>query len=245
MARNQWIDDAYVNNIGQRIATREPQPDKTLSSSHYTYTSSTLKIDLRKKSMHGVSYWAAKIHISSPSQLRSALSYGTYGGTRQTTSSAVSSNGGIIGVNGSAFSYQTGKPSPLGMCIKNGKIYGRSHDQLQCDGSKKRRNHLYPCPGTDGKRPAGRWGKGYLQLWPCADQRWQSTASLVRNSQILSKNCHWNDLLVTTCFLLQIPVPIQGSITGIWLISFCLMAAPMPTIWMEAAQPLCITIKML
>ena len=74
MARNQWIDDAYVNNIGQRIATREPQPDKTLSSSHYTYTSSTLKIDLRKKSMHGVSYWAAKLHISSPSQLRSALS---------------------------------------------------------------------------------------------------------------------------------------------------------------------------
>ena len=27
-------------------------------------------------------------------------------------------------MNGSAFSYQTGRPSPLGMCIKNGVIYG-------------------------------------------------------------------------------------------------------------------------
>lgn len=151
MARNQWIDDAYVNNIGQRIAAREPQPDKTLSSSHYTYTSSTLKIDLRKKSMHGVSYWAAKIHISSPSQLRSALSYGTYGGTRQTTSSAVSSNGGIIGVNGSAFSYQTGKPSPLGMCIKNGKIYGDYMTSYSVMAVKKDGTIYTPAQGLMGK----------------------------------------------------------------------------------------------
>lgn len=151
MARNQWIDDAYVNNIGQRIATREPQPAKTLSSSHYTYTSSTLKIDLRKKSMHWVSYWAAKIHISSPSQLRSALSYGTYGGTRQTTSSAVSSNGGIIGVNGSAFSYQTGKPSPLGMCIKNGKIYGNYMTSYSVMAVKKDGTIYTPAQGLMGK----------------------------------------------------------------------------------------------
>lgn len=29
-----------------------------------------------------------------------------------------------IGVNGSAFDYGTGQPSPLGMCIKNGTLYG-------------------------------------------------------------------------------------------------------------------------
>lgn len=121
MAKNTWIGTYYVNNSGQRIAEK---PASVLSKSHYTYKSATLSVDLRRKSTHNVSYWVAKIRTASPYQLKSALSYGTYGGTRQTTSDAVSSNGGIIGVNGSAFSYSNGKPSPLGMCIKNGTIYG-------------------------------------------------------------------------------------------------------------------------
>ena len=88
------------------------------------HKSSSLNIDLRRKSTHNVPYWVALIKIKNSRQLKSALSYGSYGGARQTTSGAVSGNGGIIGVNGSAFSYQTGRPLPLGMCIKNGVIYG-------------------------------------------------------------------------------------------------------------------------
>lgn len=124
MAKSKWIGNYYVNSAGRRTKKKETPPDAVLSSSHYTYNSPTLAIDLQKKSLHGVSYWVAHIRTASASQLKSALSYGTYGGTRQTTSSAVSSNGGIIGINGSAFDYNSGKPSPLGMCIKEGSIYG-------------------------------------------------------------------------------------------------------------------------
>lgn len=124
MAKNTWVGNYYVNSSGQRIKSTNGTSTSNKDGTKYTYNSSTLKITLERKSTHNVYYWAAHIKTSSPSQLRSALSFGTYGGTRQTTSSAVSSNGGIIGVNGSAFDYGTGKPSPLGMCIKNGKIYG-------------------------------------------------------------------------------------------------------------------------
>ena len=122
LLRNQWVGKYYVGNTGRR--TGKTRPDVKLNDSHYTYTSSTLKINLQRKTVHNTPYWVATIKTSNPDQLKSALSYGTYGGTRQTTSSAVSSNGGIIGINGSAFSYQNGKPSPLGMCIKDGVIYG-------------------------------------------------------------------------------------------------------------------------
>ena len=125
MAQNQWVGKYFVGETGKR--TGQTRPDVKINTSHYTYESSTLNIDLRRKSVHNVPYWVAVIQVASPDQLRSALSFGTYGGTRQTTSGAVSQNGGIIGVNGSAFSYETGRPSPLGMCIKNGVIYGNYH----------------------------------------------------------------------------------------------------------------------
>lgn len=125
LAKNMWVGRYYVNKKGQRTGSK--RPDVKVNDSHYTYKSSTLNIDLKRKSTHGIPYWVAVVQTANASQLKSALSYGTYGGARQTTSSAVSSNGGVIGINGSAFSYQTGKPSPLGMCIKNGVIYGNYH----------------------------------------------------------------------------------------------------------------------
>lgn len=125
MAKNTWIGNYYVDSNGRKT-DKKPQdnPVITGSENYYTYNSSTLSIELQRKSVHGVSYWVAHVRTKSSTQLKSALSYGTYGGTRQTTQSAVTSNGGVIGVNGSAFDYATGNPSPLGMCIKNGKIYG-------------------------------------------------------------------------------------------------------------------------
>ncbi|MCD8398762.1 MAG: phosphodiester glycosidase family protein [Lachnospiraceae bacterium] len=124
LATSKWVGIYYVNENGQRTSETRSVVSSNKAKTKYTYKSATLNIELLKKSTHGVSYWVAHIKTSSSDQLKSALSYGTYGGTRQTTSSAVSSNGGVIGINGSAFSYSTGQPSPLGMCIKNGVIYG-------------------------------------------------------------------------------------------------------------------------
>ena len=124
LATNTWIGNYYVNSKGRRVKASDSKPTVSQSGNTYTYKSSTLNIKLSRKSVHGISYWVAHIKTANAKQLKSALSNGTYGGQRQTTSNAVSSNGGVIGVNGSAFDYGTGKPSPLGMCIKNGIIYG-------------------------------------------------------------------------------------------------------------------------
>lgn len=93
LAKNQWVGKYYVGETGRR--TGEIRPDVKINDSHYTYKSSTLNIDLQRKTLHGIPYWLAVIQVADAGQVRSALSYGTYGGTRQTTSSAVSQNGGL------------------------------------------------------------------------------------------------------------------------------------------------------
>ena len=151
MAKNTWIGKYYVNSKGQRVKSSDTKPTVTQSGNTYEYKSSTLNIKLERKSVHGISYWVAHIKTSNAKQLKSALSNGTYGGSRQTTSDAVSSNGGIIGVNGSAFDYGTGKPSPLGMCIKNGIIYGDYMTSYSVMAVKKDGTIYTPAQGLMGK----------------------------------------------------------------------------------------------
>lgn len=149
--KNTWIGKYYVNSKGQRVKSSDTKPTVTQSGNTYEYKSSTLNIKLERKSVHGISYWVAHIKTSNAKQLKSALSNGTYGGSRQTTSDAVSSNGGIIGVNGSAFDYGTGKPSPLGMCIKNGIIYGDYMTSYSVMAVKKDGTIYTPAQGLMGK----------------------------------------------------------------------------------------------
>lgn len=59
----------------------------------------------------------------STEQLKSALCGGTYGNPRKTTSEELASHDGIIGINGSAFSYGSGEPAPGKTMIKGGRIY--------------------------------------------------------------------------------------------------------------------------
>lgn len=90
------------------------------------YRTSTLKVMIQKHKGFSSNYWTAQITIKDPGQMFSALSYGTYGGTRETTSHAVTRNKAIIGINGSAFSYDTGRPCFDAVKIQNGKIYNRA-----------------------------------------------------------------------------------------------------------------------
>lgn len=151
MSKNTWVGIYYVNSSGRRTSKTRVVTTQNKNSTSYTYNSATLKITLNKKSVHGVSYWVAHIRTTKASQLKSALSYGSYGGTRQTTSSAVSSNKGIIGVNGSAFDYGNGRPSPLGMCIKNGTIYGDYMTSYSVMAVKKDGTMYTPSQGLMGK----------------------------------------------------------------------------------------------
>lgn len=159
MVTNANIGKYYLNSQGHR----KLRTIITESENKYTYSSKTLDITLERQMLHGIPYWLAHIKTASPSQLRSALSYGTYGGERQTTSSAISSNKGIIGVNGSAFDYANGKPSPWHVHKKRKNLWRLRH-QLQRYGCQKRRHNLHAAPGSFRQRSLKSRGKRYLQF---------------------------------------------------------------------------------
>lgn len=151
LVTDRWVGKYYVNSKGRRVSAANAKPVISQDGDNYTYKSGTLNISLSRESVHGIFYWVAHIKTASGNQLKSALSYGTYGGERQTTSSAVSSNGGVIGVNGSAFDYGSGKPSPLGMCIKNGTLYGDYMTSYSVMAVKKDGTIYTPKQGLMGK----------------------------------------------------------------------------------------------
>lgn len=151
LATDTQVGKYYVNSKGQRVQSSNTKPTISQNGDTYTYKSSTLTIKLSRKAVHGISYWVAHIKTASAKQLKSALSNGSYGGARQTTSDAVASNGGVIGVNGSAFDYATGKPSPLGMCIKNGILYGDYMTSYSVMAVKNNGTIYTPAQGLMGK----------------------------------------------------------------------------------------------
>ena len=97
-----------------------------LTATKIEYRTYTLKVILRKHRAYSTCYWTADIKINNPNQMFSAFSYGTYGGTRETTSHAVKRTKSIIGINASAFSYSDGRPCFDAVKIQKGKIYNRA-----------------------------------------------------------------------------------------------------------------------
>lgn len=90
------------------------------------YRTPAMRVIIRRHKGYRSTYWTAQITIKNPSQMFSALSYGTYGGMRETTSHAVKRNNAIVGINGSAFSYDTGRPCFDAVKIQNGRIYNKA-----------------------------------------------------------------------------------------------------------------------
>ena len=87
------------------------------------YETDTLKINIEEKDTGYTKYWLAHVQTFSTKQLKSALCKGTYGNPRNTVSSELSDRGGILGINGSGFSYATGVPAPDKTMIKDGTVY--------------------------------------------------------------------------------------------------------------------------
>lgn len=87
------------------------------------YETETLKISAQEKDTGYTKYWVCHVETFSPRQLCSALCGGTYGNPRKPVSEELAAHNGVIGVNGSGFSYGTGIPAPGKNMIKNGKIY--------------------------------------------------------------------------------------------------------------------------
>lgn len=91
------------------------------------YETSTLKISAEQKDTGYTRYWVCHVETFCTSQLCSALCGGTYGNPRRTVSEELADHNGVIGVNGSGFSYGSGIPAPGKTMIKNGKIYNNTY----------------------------------------------------------------------------------------------------------------------
>lgn len=116
----------YVNSKG-RLSTKERMNTNSLATAtKIRYETSTLQVNLEQSEKYGTVYWTAHVKIKDPSQIKTPLSYGTYGGARELTSHAVSRIGAIVGINGSAFSYSSGMPGFDAVMIKDGRIYNKA-----------------------------------------------------------------------------------------------------------------------
>lgn len=87
------------------------------------YETNTLKVSVEEKETSYTRYWVCHVQTFSPAQLSSALCGGTYGEPRATVSEEMAVHNGVIGINGSGFSYTSGKPAPGKTMIKDGKVY--------------------------------------------------------------------------------------------------------------------------
>ncbi len=93
------------------------------ANDQWHYETGTLKVSVEEKETSYTRYWVCHVQTFSPAQLCSALCGGTYGEPRATVSEELAVHNGVIGINGSGFSYSSGKPAPGKTMIKDGEIY--------------------------------------------------------------------------------------------------------------------------
>ena len=79
-------------------------------------------------------YWLCHIMTDTVDQLKAAMSNDTYGGERTKTSDETSAHKGILGINGSMFTYGEGIPSPGKTYIRDGQIISGldTNDNIMC-----------------------------------------------------------------------------------------------------------------
>lgn len=103
---------------------RKRQAEEEYKRWHYKSNSLQIDIEPKSSSSQNIKYWIAHIKINNANQLKTSFQNDTFGGERETTSSITKRHNGILGVNASGFSFNTGKPS--GLIIRDGKIYSGS-----------------------------------------------------------------------------------------------------------------------
>ncbi len=93
-----------------------------LQAADQSYVSDTIFVTINKKEDSVSTYYLAHIVINDPSQLRSELSYNSYGGERELPTSAAKRLNWVIGTNASNFDYATGTPTYAGCVIKDRRV---------------------------------------------------------------------------------------------------------------------------
>lgn len=93
-----------------------------VDSADYKHISDSVFLTIRKLEQDNGSYLLTHIVVNDVNQIKGGLSNDTFGGTRELPSSVASRTASPLVINGSYFSYDTGKPACAGIFIKNGEI---------------------------------------------------------------------------------------------------------------------------
>lgn len=119
----------YYENAIERISQ-----EWDYVNDEWNYETSTLKVTVEPGETSYTKYWVCHIQTFSTAQLCSALCGGTYGNPRVPVSEETAAHNGVIGINGSGFSYSTGEPAPGKSMIKDGKVYNDiySNGNIMC-----------------------------------------------------------------------------------------------------------------
>ncbi len=141
---------------------------KEVGNSLYSYVSSNIVVTIRRYQTANSYYYLTHVVTKSASQIHSGLSYGTFGGTRETPTHASKRLGWVVGINGSNFKYSNGQPdnTHATLCIKNSSIkYGiRTNGQEIC--LKKDGTLFSPAAGVTG---LSLLKQGVTDTWSCGD----------------------------------------------------------------------------
>lgn len=92
-----------------------------LEEADYDYQTDDTYVAITKHKEGDAVYWLTHVIVTDPSRLKAALANGQYGGEREKATSASTRLDWIVGVNGSNFSYETGRPLHDCVRIKNGQ----------------------------------------------------------------------------------------------------------------------------
>ena len=153
-----------VANTPATLAARQLQDE--INDSWHSYTSDSIFVTIRKYKTEQSEYLLSHVIINDPSQIRSGLSHDTYGGEREKPSDASKRMGWIIGINGSNFSWGTGRPEYAGLCIKNRKLMeGRYTNGMEIC-LKKDGTLFSPEKGLTGEELIS---MGVTDTWSCGD----------------------------------------------------------------------------
>lgn len=93
-----------------------------LADADYSHVSDSLFISIQKHTLGTGKYFLTHILVKNPDQIHGAVSNDSFGGIRELPTSVAERTGSPLVVNGSYFSYETGKPSRSPVYILEGEV---------------------------------------------------------------------------------------------------------------------------
>lgn len=123
-----YVQAAALTNVEKEL----PYMEEEIESADYAHVSDSIIVTINAIDSGDAFYYLSHILVNEPSQIKAGLSFNSYGGERETPTSAAERLGWVIGTNGSNFRYEDGKPDMANVRIKNGQVMDDSMNQ--CNG---------------------------------------------------------------------------------------------------------------